>query len=153
MQDCSTQRLVLVWQSDSAYRSLIQKVLAEHDAHPNVVVIDYMQDASDFLQCQGNYTARPRPDLILLDLELAGESPDSEAFTGYDLLSMLKTDSRLKRIPIIVLTMSDSPEDIVKTYTVQGNCYVIRPGDRDQLVQTIQRIEDFWLNIVTLPSE
>lgn len=121
--------------------------------HPQIVVIDQIQEALAFLKRQGQYTASPRPDLILLDLELAGESPDFDEFTGHDLLSMLKTDPRLKRIPIIVLTTSGSPEDIVKTYTVQGNCYVIRPGDRDQLTQTIRRIEDFWLNIVTLPSE
>ena len=85
--------------------------------------------------------------MLDLDLDLAGET------TGYELLSVLKTDPALRRIPVIVLAMSDRAEDIFKTYAVQGNCYVIRPGDREQLVQIIRRIEGFWLKIVTLPHE
>ncbi len=147
MQDPSTHRLILVLQSDSAYGHLIQEVLAENDIHPQIVTIAHAQEALDFLHHQGQYANSQRPDLILLDLDLAGET------TGYDLLSVLKTDPSLRRIPIIVLTMSDRVEDILKTYTVQGNCYVIRPGDRDQLAQIIRRIEKFWLKIVTLPRE
>lgn len=147
MQELSTQRLILVLQSDPAHGHLIQEVLAENDMHPQIVTLSQTQTALDFLRQQGEYTTRQRPDLILLDLDLAGET------TGYELLSVLKTDPALKRIPVIVLTMSTEAEDIFKTYSVQGNCYVIRPGDRDQLAQTIRRIEDFWLRIVTLPRE
>jgi len=147
MQDFSTQRLILVLQSDSAHGHLIQEVLAENDMHPEIVVIDDTQDALAFLHHQGKYTTSRRPDLILLDLDLAGET------TGYELLSGLKADPNLRRIPIIVLSLSDQAEDIFKTYAIQGNCYVIRPGDREQLAKIIRRIEDFWLRIVTLPGE
>lgn len=147
MQDLSTQRLILVLQANPTDGTLIQKVLAENDMHPQIVTMSHTQEALDFLRRQGLYMTSQRPDLILLDLELGGET------TGYELLSALKADPTLRRIPIIVLTMSDQVEDIFKTYAVQGNCYVIRPGNRDQLAQTIQRIEDFWLRIVTLPSE
>lgn len=147
MQDLSTQRLILVLQSDPVHGHLIQEVLAENDIQPQIVTIAHTQAALDFLRHQGSYATSQRPDLILLDLDLAGET------TGYDLLSVLKTDPGLRRIPIIVLSMSDRTEDIFNTYAIQGNCYVIRPGDRAQLTQTIQRIEDFWLKIVTLPRE
>lgn len=147
MQEPSTQRLILVLQSDSAHAHLIQEVLIENDMHPQIVTIDHAQDALDFLRHQGKFANSPRPDLILLDLELAGET------TGYDVLSVLKTDPGLRRIPVIVLTLSDRGEDIFKTYAIQGNCYVIRPGDRDQLIKTIRRIDDFWFTIVTLPHE
>jgi two-component system, chemotaxis family, response regulator Rcp1 len=147
MQDLLTQRLILVLQSDPTYGHLIQEVLAENEMHPQIVTIGHTQEALNFLRREGQYAASQRPNLILLDLELTGET------TGYDLLAVLKTDPDLKRIPIIVLTMSDRVEDIFNTYAVQGNCYVIRPGDRDQLAQIIRRIEDFWLKIVTLPRE
>uniref|UniRef100_B8HKH4 Response regulator receiver protein n=1 Tax=Cyanothece sp. (strain PCC 7425 / ATCC 29141) TaxID=395961 RepID=B8HKH4_CYAP4 len=147
MQDLPNQRLVLVLQSEPTHRQLIQGMLAEHDVHPHIVAIDNTQDALNFLRQQEQFANSHRPDLILLDLELGGKT------TGYDLLALLKTDPSLRRIPIIVLTLSDRLEDIVKTYAVQGNCYVIRPGDRQQLAETIRRIEDFWLKIVTLPRE
>ncbi|MGG6297256.1 response regulator [Leptolyngbya sp. AN02str] len=147
MQDLSTQRLILVLQSDPTYRHLIQEVLAENEMNPQIVTMGHTQEALNFLRREGPYATSQRPDLILLDLDLTGEP------MGYDLLSMIKTAPDLRRIPIIVLTMSDRSEDIFKTYAIQGNCYVIRPGDRDQLIQTIRRIEDFWLKIVTLPQE
>jgi chemotaxis family two-component system response regulator Rcp1 len=147
MQDSTSQRLILVLQSDLAYGHLIQEVLAENERRPQIVAIAEAPAALAFLRQQGEYANAPRPDLILLDLDLPGES------TGYDLLSAIKTDPNLRRIPIIVLTLSDRAEDIFNTYAIQGNCYVIRPGDRERLVGIIQRIEEFWLKIVTLPQE
>lgn len=147
MQAPSTPRLVLILQSDPSHMHLIQKVLAEHETHPQVVAIADSQEALNFLRRQGQYETAQRPDLILLDLELPGTTE------SHALLSILKGDPHLRRIPIIVLTLSDHPEDIFATYALQGNCYVIRPGDRDELTRTIQRIEEFWLTIVTLPVE
>jgi len=147
MQDPSTQRLMLVLQSDPASGELIQSVLAAHGGQTQMVAIADPQDALDFLLRQGAYPAAPRPDLILLDLDLGG------THSGYELLATIKGDERLRRIPIIVLTLSDQAGDIFKTYAAQGNCYVIRPGDRDRLVEIVRRIEEFWLNIVTLPQE
>lgn len=148
MQD-SNHRLILVLQANPAYGTLIQTVLAENDLHLQTLVMTQTQEALDFLRRQGPYStsASQRPDLILLDLDLPGEP------TGYDLLSSLKADPDLRRIPIIVLTLSDRIEDIFNSYSVQGNCYVIHPDNRDQLAGIIRRIQDFWLRIVTLPSE
>lgn len=147
MQDLSTQRLILVLQSDPSQGHLIQEVLAENEMRPQIISIAQAQEALDFLHQQGQYATSQRPDLILLDLDLVDQT------NSCDLLSVIKTDPNLRRIPVIVLTMSDRAEDIFNTYVVQGNCYVIRPGDREQLAQTIRRIEDFWLKIVTLPRE
>lgn len=147
MQDPSTRRLILVLQSDDADRQFMQAILTANEQQPQIMALNNTQDALNFLQRQGQYAAAQRPDLILLDLDLDG------VYSGYELLSHIKGDANLRRIPIIVLTLSDRTEDIFKTYASQGNCYVIRPGDRDQLSQIIHRIEEFWLNIVTLPTE
>jgi len=143
MQDPSSPRLILVLQADPDHVSVIQDVLSSHEMQPQLVAIADPQAALEFLHRQGEYTTAPRPDLILLDLELG----------GYDLLAAIKSDVRLRRIPIIVLTLSDCPSDIFNTYAAQGNCYVIHPSDRDQLTHILRRIEEFWLNIVTLPQE
>lgn len=103
-------------------------------------------DAIDFLHHQGNYSDAPRPDLILLDLNLPGKD-------GLEVLAEIKTHSRLRRIPIVVLTLSDRAEDILTAYSLQGNCYVIKSSDIESLVQLVKRIEEFWLGIVTLPVE
>lgn len=147
MQDPSTQRLILVLQSDPAQGEVIQSVLAAHEGQPQIVAIAQPQDALDFLLRQGAYTTAQRPDLILLDLDLGGDRD------GHALLATIKSHERLRRIPIIVLTLSDHADDIFNTYATQGNCYVIRPGDRDRLAEITRRIEEFWLNIVTLPQE
>lgn len=147
MQAPSTPRLILVLQSDPVHVHLIQEVLADNEMRPQVVAIADDQEALAFLRRQGPYETAPRPDLILLDLELPG-APDSRA-----LLATLKGDPILRRIPIIVLTLSDQSEDIFNAYALQGNCYVIKSGDRDRLTQIIRRIEEFWLKIVTLPLE
>lgn len=147
MQDPSPQRLILVLQADPAHGQFIQSVLGGNELNAQTVAIANTQEALHFLRRQGQYALAQRPDLVLLDLDLSG------THSGHDLLATMKEDSSLRRIPVIVLTLSDNTADIFKTYAMQGNCYVIRPGDRDQLTQTIRRIEEFWLNIVTLPQE
>lgn len=140
-------RLILVLQSDPAHGRLIQALLRDHETPPLVVAIADDQDALAFLRQQGRHATAPRPDLILLDLDWP------EATDGYGLLSTIKSDPNLRRIPTIVLTVSQQADDIFQSYLLQGNCYVIRPGDRDQLQRVIRSIESFWLQIVTLPLE
>jgi two-component system, chemotaxis family, response regulator Rcp1 len=89
--------------------------------------------------------AEPLPDLMLLDLE----SFDSQ---GEYLLSLLKQNHRWRRIPIVVLSHSSSSIDVLKSYTLQGNAYVVKSWDTAALVEVVQQIESFWLKIVTLPS-
>ncbi len=147
MQAPSAQRLMLVLQSDPALVSVIQDAIADEEWPPQLMAIADLQTALDFLHRQGAYTTAQRPHLILLDLEL-GEKNE-----GRQLLTSIKSDAQLRRIPIIVLAQSDCPDEIFNVYAAQGNCYVVRSGDRDQLIQIMRRIEEFWLNIVTLPQE
>jgi len=102
--------------------------------------------AMNFLHRRGEYGEAFRPDLILLDWDLP-------AGNGEAMLAEIKADPQLRRIPIVVLTLSDSAERILRSYTLQGNCYVIKSLDLDQLFQIVKRIEEFWLEIVTLPIE
>lgn len=147
MQAHTASRSVLVLQTGSLYTDLIEEIFANSTARPKVVTLPDSDQALTFLRDPEAFAATQRPDLILLDLETPSKTE------SYTLLSTLKQDPLLRRIPIIVLTASSSSEDILKSYALQGNCYIIRPGDRAQLIQSIKRIEEFWLHIVTLPSE
>lgn len=111
--------------------------------------LNWVQDgveAMKFLRRQGNYTNAPRVDLILLDLNMP-------KMDGRKVLAEVKSDSNLKRIPVVILTISRADEDILKTYDLHTNCYIIKPLDLDQFLKVIRSIEDFWLTIVRLPRE
>ncbi|HEY9659557.1 MAG TPA: response regulator, partial [Allocoleopsis sp.] len=95
---------------------------------------------------QGQFAQAPRPDLILLDLNLPRKD-------GREVLAEIKFNEAWKRIPVIVLTTSQSKEDISSAYGFYANCYISKPIDLDQFVQVVRSIEEFWLNIVQLPSE
>jgi two-component system response regulator len=100
--------------------------------------------AMDFLHRQGNYRAVPRPDLILLDLNLPKKD-------GREVLGEVKQDPDLKRIPIVILTSSAAEEDILRAYDLSANCYITKPVALDQFLRVLKSIEDFWLVIVKLP--
>jgi chemotaxis family two-component system response regulator Rcp1 len=103
-------------------------------------------EAMDFLHKRGNYSDVPRPDLILLDLNLPKKD-------GHEVLAEIKEDPELKRIPVVVLTGSKAGDDILKTYNRHANCYITKPVDWDQFITVVKSINDFWLTIVRLPSE
>ena len=102
-------------------------------------------EALAFLNREGNYVNVPFPDLILLDLNLPKKD-------GREVLTSIKAEEKLKRIPVVVLTTSKSEEDIVKSYELQANCYVTKPVDLDQFLEVVKSIGDFWLTIVKLPT-
>jgi len=103
-------------------------------------------EAMKFLHRQGSYADAPRADLILLDLNMP-------KMDGRKVLAEIKSDNDLKRIPVVILTVSRAEEDILKTYNLHMNCYIIKLLDLDQFLKVIQSIEDFWLTIVRLPRE
>lgn len=103
-------------------------------------------EALSFLRRQGQYRDVPRPDLILLDLNMPKKD-------GREVLAEIKADSQLKRIPVIILTTSAAERDILKTYELNGNCYVTKPIDVEQFMSVAKIIEAFWLAVVQLPSE
>lgn len=146
MEVTPVERLVLVVEDNAAHSRLIQDAFNQSAVRHQIVTIAEGDRALDYLHRRGEYPEAQRPDLILLELNLASKD-------GRDILADIKADSQLRRIPIVVLTLSASEEDVLKSYTLQGNCYVVKSSDLDQLFQIVQRIEEFWLGIVTLPLE
>ena len=101
-------------------------------------------EALAFVRQQGVYANAPRPDIILLDLNLP-------KIDGREVLSNLKADENLKRIPVVILTTSQAEEDILKAYNLNANCYITKPVDFEQFIGVIRAIENFWLSVVKLP--
>ena len=99
-----------------------------------------------FLHRQGNYQNAARPDLVLLDLNLPKKD-------GREVLAEIKADVDLRRIPVVMLTVSKAEEDIVKAYNLHVNCYITKPIDLDRFIEVVRAIEDFWLTIVKLPPK
>jgi len=99
-----------------------------------------------FLRRAGRHATAPTPDLILLDLNLPRKD-------GREVLEEIKSDARLRRIPVIVLTTSQDERDVRTSYDLQANCYVPKPIDYDHFASVIAAIDTFWFTIVTLPTE
>jgi two-component system response regulator len=103
-------------------------------------------EAMDFLYQRGEYADAPRPDLILLDLNMPRKN-------GQEVLAEIKSDADLKHIPVVILTTSTSREDIVKAYSHHANCYISKPVDFNDFSGVVQTIQDFWFYVVTLPPD
>lgn len=146
MEDSPVERLILILQDNPEHTGLIKDALNDKAGRHQIVAIADGMQAMDFLNRRGNYADATRPDLILLDLNLPGKD-------GRELLAEIKANPQLRRIPIVVLTISANEEDIFRSYALQGNCYVIKSSDLEQLFQIVKRIEEFWLGIVTLPAD
>lgn len=121
-------------------REALQGSKMNNDLH----VVDDGEKAMAFLRREGGYSSAPRPDLILLDLNLPRKD-------GREVLAEIKEDESLKRIPVVILTTSRAEEDVLKTYNLHANCYITKPIDLHQFLHVVQSIEDFWLSIVLLP--
>ena len=117
----------------------------ENKMFNNISVVNDGVEALAFLRREGDYSNAPRPDLILLDLNLPKKD-------GREVLIEIKTDSSLKSIPVIVLTTSQAEEDILKAYGLSANCYITKPVDLEQFIKVVKSIEDYWFTIVKLPS-
>lgn len=103
------------------------------------------EEAMDFLYKKGKFTSVPKPDLILLDLNLPKKD-------GREVLKEIKSEPGLRRIPVVILTTSESEEDVLKTYDLHANCYITKPLDLDRFIKVVKTIQDFWLSIVVLPD-
>ena len=125
---------------------LTQEILRDSKVRNNVIVVEDGDEALALLRRQGKYRDVPRPDLVLLDLNLPKRD-------GREVLAEIKADPDLKRIPVVVVTTSQAEEDIVKSYDLHANCYVTKPLDLEQFTKVVKSIEDFWLAIVKLPPD
>jgi len=125
---------------------LTQEVLKEAVVPNRIHVVRTGIEALAFLRRQGQYSDAPRPDLILLDLNLPKKS-------GHEVLDEIKTDEKLKRIPVVVLTTSSADQDITQAYDAHANCYITKPIDLNQFLKAMKAIEEFWFTVVKLPPE
>ena len=112
----------------------------------NLYIVEDGVEALRFLRQQGVYAEVPRPDIVLLDLNLPKKS-------GCEVLMEVKTDPDLMTIPIVVLTTSTTEEDVLRSYKLHANCYIAKPVDLGQFMRVIEMTEDFWLTVVKLPPK
>ena len=123
---------------------LTTEALEEAKLHINMSVVSDGVEALDFLYRRGAYAEAPRPDLMLLDLNMPRKD-------GREVLAEIKADPDLRGIPVVVLTTSHAEQDIVRTYNLHANAYVTKPVDLEQFITIVHAINQFWFTIVTLP--
>src|SRR5262249_52242723 len=124
---------------------LTREALKEGKVYNNLHWVKDGVEALDFLYKRGKHKDAPKPDIILLDLNLPKKD-------GREVLQEIKADSKLQRIPVVVLTTSKAEEDVLKTYQLHANCYVTKPVDLEQFIKVVRSIDNFWLTVVTLPN-
>jgi len=137
---------ILLVEDNPGDADLAREALEESKIKNDLYVVDDGEKAMQFLYRQGEYTSVPRPDLVLLDLNLPKKD-------GREVLKEIKSDPGLRRIPVVILTISKAEEDVLKSYDLHANCYITKPIDLSQFMKVVRSIEDFWLTIVKLPPE
>jgi chemotaxis family two-component system response regulator Rcp1 len=135
---------ILLVDDDPGDVRLTQEALKESRFRNRIHVVDDGIEALEFLRQQSGYADAPRPDIILLDLNMP-------RMDGREVLKIIKSDDDLKRIPVVVLTTSESDEDVLASYDLHANCYIAKPVDLNQFVKIVKTIEGFWFSIVKLP--
>jgi CheY-like chemotaxis protein len=123
---------------------LTKEALKEGKVYSNLHAVKDGVEAMEFLRREGRFRSVPRPDIILLDLNLPRKD-------GREVLQEIKSDHDLKRIPVVVLTTSKAEEDVLRTYNLHANCYVTKPVDLEKFMVVVKTIDSFWLTVVTLP--
>ncbi len=137
---------ILLVEDDPADVLLTQEALLGSKIRNNLHVVDDGVEALAFLRQEGTYRDVPRPDLILLDLNMPRKD-------GREVLADIKEDPGLKAIPVAVLTTSSQDEDILKSYELHANCYITKPVGLEQFATVVQSLDDFWFTIVKLPPK
>ena len=125
---------------------LTREALTANKFRNNLHVVEDGVQALAFLRKQGKHATAPRPNLILLDLNLPKKD-------GREVLAEIKGNGDLRRIPVVVLTTSGAEEDILKAYDLNANCYVTKPVNLDSFIKVVKSIQSFWVTIVELPPE
>jgi chemotaxis family two-component system response regulator Rcp1 len=138
-------RVLLVEDSPGDIR-LTQEALKDAKMHIRLDIARDGQEAMAFLLREGEYANAPRPDLILLDLNLPKKD-------GREVLQEIKENQTLKIIPVVILTTSASEGDILRSYLLHANCYITKPVSLDGFLTVVKSIEDFWMSVVKLPTK
>ena len=137
---------ILLVEDNSGDVRLTREALAEGHVRNNLSVAKDGAEALAMLRHEPEYGEAPRPDLVLLDLNLP-------KLDGRHVLAEMKNDPNLRRIPVVVLTTSKAEEDVLRSYDLHANSYITKPVDFDQFIKVVQSIQEFWLTIVTLPGK
>jgi len=125
---------------------LAHEAIRDAKVRANLHVVGDGVEAMAFLRRQGKYADAARPDLVMLDLTMPKKN-------GFEVLTEIKADAGLKKIPVIIFSVSKSEGDIRRAYDLQANCYVVKPADLNGLIVVIKAIDDFWLTAATLPEK
>lgn len=141
-----THKTIFLVEDNKADIRLIQEALKNCSLPHQVVTVRDGMDAMAYLRQEGEYADAPRPDLILLDLNLPKKD-------GREVLAEIKADPRLRRIPVVVLTTSKNEDDISQSYDLHVNSYITKSRNLSQLFKIVKGIEEYWLGTVTLPSQ
>jgi chemotaxis family two-component system response regulator Rcp1 len=136
---------ILLVEDNPGDARLAAEALKENKVRNNLYHVKDGVEAMEFLRRRGEYAGAPVPDLILLDLNLPRKD-------GREVLAEIKDDPELRLIPVVILTTSAAERDLVKTYDLHANAYVIKPIDLDQFIEVVQAIETFWFVVVKLPQ-
>jgi CheY-like chemotaxis protein len=136
---------VLLVEDDPGDELMTREAFEENKVRNNLHVARDGEEALDFLNRRGEYADAPRPDLVLLDLNLP-------KFDGRQVLAEIKADENLRTIPVVVLTTSGAEEDILRSYQLHANAYVTKPVDFARFIQVVRQIDDFFVSVVRLPA-
>ena len=135
---------ILLVEDNPGDMRLTKEALKEGKVYSNLHWAKDGVEALEFLRREGKFADAPRPDIILLDLNLPRKD-------GREVLSIIKNDEQFRNIPVVVLTTSKAEEDVLKSYALHANCYVTKPVDLEKFIVVVQSIDKFWLTVVTLP--
>jgi len=141
--ECRPIEILMVEDNPGDVRLTVE-ALKEGKVRNNFHTAEDGEEALAYLRQEGRYAGAPRPDLVLLDLNLPKKS-------GREVLAEIKEDPDLRRIPVVILTVSQAEQDIVKSYNLHANCYISKPVDLEQFLEVVKSIENFWLTVVKLP--
>ena len=136
---------ILLVEDDQDDIFLTKKAFKQQNVVNNLHVVTDGVDAMEFLRQEGEYTDTPRPDIILLDLNL-------QTMDGEEVLEAIQDDKTLRTIPVVVLTSSDAEEDIVRSYELNANAYLTKPVDFNGFLDVVDSIDQFWISVVKLPE-
>ncbi len=135
---------ILLVEDNQSYVSLMMEALEESQVLTNMNVVMDGAEAMAFLRRESKYAHGPRPDLIVLDLNLP-------KIKGQKVLEEVKNDPDLKRIPVVIFTVSSAEQDILKSYNLHANCYIIKPKNLDRFMEVVKSTINFWFTVVQLP--
>lgn len=137
---------ILVVEDNTGDARLIKEVLNDNKIYSSLHIVKDGVEAMEFLHSKGKHKTAPKPDLIILDLNLPKKD-------GREVLADIKADDELKHIPVVIMTISQAEEDILKSYNLHANCYITKPLDLNQFIKVVKSIQDFWFSIVKLPPK